>query len=173
MEKRGQFYLMAAIIISFILFSLISISTYIIVNPKPQTIDDISSDLNRESYNLIEYGIYNKENLQELLTKFTSDDVGEYYLKKTGDNSNIIFVYGNREGISALQYNRKISGTISLGSASWNNINSYAKIKKIAKNELVGKDTIDIEFLDNTYTFDISENEIFYFVAANQQCDFL
>ena len=93
MNKRGQFYIMAAILIVLALFGMASISTYAVVKPEPRTIYDLSKDLDRESYNVLEYGTYNNEDLTELSESFAGEDVAEYFLKKTDDENTALVFY--------------------------------------------------------------------------------
>jgi hypothetical protein len=169
MEKGAQFYLIAAVFIVIVLISLTSLSTYIVLKAEPKTIDDITTDLSRESYSIIEYGVYNKEEIDDLLTKFSGDDVGDYFLKKLGDTSNIIFIYGDASGLNILQYNQQVVGKVNLGSAGWQNYKNFATIKKISSDELVGKKSIEVELLNSVYPFEIRNNEMFYFIVASQR----
>ena len=169
MDKRGQFYFIAAIIIVLILFSLTSVSTYVIIKSEPHSIQDITTDLKRESYHVIEYGIYNKEDLPSLLTKFSGEDFGDYFLKKLGETSNILFVYGNKNGLQALQFDKSLSGEVKLGSASWKNYKSNIKTKEIKKEDITNKQSFEVEFLGNTYPFVLRDNEMFYFVVVSER----
>lgn len=167
MDKRGQFYLVAAVIIVLILSGLSGVSTFVDVKSEPATIKSISEDLARESYNIVEYGIYNDEDLDGLLTSFSGDYIGEFFLQKSPE-SNIIFLFGNKNGLKVLQYNKGSQGKISLGSANFKTKKNFVRVKEISSAELAGKDTIDLELLGNTYTFEIKDNEMFYFVVVKE-----
>ena len=97
-----------------VLFGMASISTYAIVKPEPKTIYDLSEDLDRESYKLLEYGIYNKKDLTNLSESFLGEDVAKYFLKKT-DNANIGFVYGDKNDLNFLSYEYVNTGGITVG----------------------------------------------------------
>lgn len=170
MNSKSQFYIVAAIMIILILSAMTEVSTYIIVKYAPRTIDDISNDLGRESYNVVEYGIYNEKDLNLLLDDFTGKYVGEYFLKKTKD-ANIIFVYGNKKNLRAVQYTEGKQGEIRLGSVvsgSWVQLTPFAKVKDLGNVE--GKDFIEVEFTDLTkkYNFELKDNEMFYFVVIKE-----
>ncbi|MEN9625914.1 MAG: hypothetical protein RL557_242 [archaeon] len=169
MNKGGQFYLIAAVIIVLILFSLTSVSTYVVITSELQSIQDVSADLQRESYHLIEYGIYNKEDLQPMLAKFSGEDFGDYFLKKSAEGSNILFVYGNKSSMQALQFDKSLSGEVKLGSSSWKNYKTVAKTKDITKSDLLNKDSFEVEFLGNNYPFTLQNNEMFYFVVVSER----
>lgn len=167
MNSKSQFYIVAAIMIVLILSAMTEVSTYIIVKYAPLTIDDISNDLSRESYNIVEYGIYNEKDLNLLLDDFTGKYVGEYFLKKTKD-ANIIFVYGNKKNLRAVQYTEGKQGEIRLGSVSWVSLTPFAKVKELGNVE--GKELIEVEFpdLNRKYNFELKDNEMFYFVIIKE-----
>jgi len=80
-NKRGQFYIIAAIIIVLAISGLMSIATYAIAKPSPKTINDLGSDLNKESTRIIDYGIYNREVIIKLMYNFTDKEFAPYFLQ--------------------------------------------------------------------------------------------
>jgi len=174
MNKRGQFYIVASVLIVMFLFGMTGISTYAIVKPEPKTLADLSEDLDRESYKIIEYGIYNKQDLNSLIEDFTGEDIAKYFLKKT-DDANIVFVYGNRNEMYSLHYETLKTGSIKVGGSSWESKNSYSKKRKLdpdSKKDFVKEkknDFVKIEVLGNDYFFDLKKNEMFYFVIAQKK----
>lgn len=171
MNKRGQFYVIAAILIVMILFGMASISTYAVIKPEPKTIYDLSKDLDRESYKVLEYGIYNKENLTDLSESFSGEDVAKYFLKKT-DNANIGFVYGDKTDLNFLSYENVNTGGITVGGSNWQNYHSYSKKRKADKNDFEkvnGRDFVKVKILDKDYFFEIRDNEMFYFIIVKKR----
>jgi len=165
-DKRGQFFIIAAIFISLVLFSMANVATYLDVKPEPQTIFDVSSELNRETYNIIEYGVYNKKNLTLLGDSFAGDDVARYFLKKTND-ANIVFVYGNKSDLQALHFQAANTGTITIGGANFKAHNSFSK-----KGKLKEKDGFAIiKILGKDYFFELKDNEVFYFIIVQKRGD--
>jgi hypothetical protein len=168
MNKRGQFYLVAAMLIVLIMSGFAGVSSYALVNSEPETIVEISEDLSRESYSIIEYGLYNGRDVDELLTEFTGDQIGEFFLEKTQD-ANIIFVYGDKKNLKALQYKQEIQGVIRVGRSSWVDYTNIAKIKNLG--DVSDKDSVEVELLGRNYNFDVQDNEIFYFVIVKERGD--
>jgi len=169
MNKKGQFFIIAAVIIVTILFGMASISTYAVVKPEPRTIFDLSSDLNRESYNVIEYGIYNKVDTDTLSESFTGTDIAKYFLKKT-NNANIAFVYGSEDKLFLLNYITAVTGTISVGGsngASLGSTNTFYEKRSITDED--GDGFVEVEIAGNKYFFDLKENEMFYFVIVQER----
>lgn len=168
MNKRGQFYIIAAVLITMVLFGMAGVATYTVIKPEPRTIKDLSSDLNRESYKIIEYGIHEERDLVELSESFAGDDVAEYFLKKT-DNANIAFVYGgDRNNLYTLSYKDKHTGSVKIGGGEWETSQGYYKTKKLKAKDFED-DFIKVKILDTTYFFDLKDNEMFYFVIVKER----
>jgi hypothetical protein len=170
-NKKGQFYIIAAIIIVLILAGIASIKTYAMVLPEPRVIKDLGSELQEETSKIVDYGIYNSEltTLDVVLKDFTSDRFAPYFLKKTSDTG-IVFIYGNKDNLTAVQYLESNTGTISAtigtGTTNWNAVGSYANTTSIT--ELSG-DKISVIILEKSFEFDLKENEMFYFVIIQEK----
>lgn len=163
-NRKGQFYLIAAIFVILILFGTSSVATYTIIKPSPKTISELSTDINRESYKIIEYGIFNNKNLNELASKFAGDEISKYVLKKSED-ANVLFVYGNKNDINAIAVGKENTGSIKIGNSVFGVNNEFSrKIKPIVKNGLV-----EVEILNNKYNFKIKDNEMFYFLIVKER----
>ena len=166
MNKRGQFYLIAAIIIVIIISGFATITNYALTYPTPKAIDSMSSDIKEEGPRIIDYGIYSRENLNKVLNNFTADEFAPYFLKKT-ENSNVVFIYGNKTGISAVKYNLISKGTISAtigGATNWNTLGLYAENLSM----IPSGNKINITLAGKTYDFELNENQVFYFIMIQQ-----
>jgi len=145
------------------------VSSFALVNSEPETINEVSADLSRESYSIVEYGLYNGKDVDQLLTDFVGDQIGDFFLEKTQD-ANIIFIYGDKKDLKALQYESGSQGDISIGGSSWvSHTNLIAKIKNLGN--VSDKDSVEVELLGRNYKFDVRDNEIFYFVIVKERGD--
>jgi len=169
-NKRGQFYIIAALIIVIIITGFAGLGTYAIVTPDPKTIQSLSKDLKQENPKIIDYGIYNEEDLNQLLTDFTGTEFAPYFLKKT-DNANIVFIYGDKNNLKAVQYDTESTGTITAnfgGSSSWIDLTgTYAKEIQI----IPSGNEIEVTILNKIYRFNLIEGELFYFVMVQEKED--
>ena len=171
MNKKGQFYLVTAIIIVLVLAGISSIKTYAIIHPKPRAIQDIGFELREETSRIIDYGIYNADtNLEVILNKFTNEEFAPYFLQKTKETG-IVFVYGNKTELNAVQYKEEITGTISAtigtGIANWNTVQDYANMTTITPNPI--DTSINVTILNKTFNFDLQDNQMFYFVIIQEK----
>ena len=167
MNKRGQFYLVAAIIIVMVIAGIASIKTYAIATPTPRNIKDISSELKEESFRIVDYGIYNQKDLEDVVDKFNSN-YSEYFLKKT-ENANIVFIYGNRSNLYSIQYNNFSTGSVFAtvgGSApTWGNTNILSNITQITPAD----SSVNVSILNRNFAFNITDNEMFYFLITQEK----
>jgi hypothetical protein len=170
-NKRGQVYLVAAIIIVMILAGIASVKTYAIARTEPRKIKDISSELKEETSRIIDYGIYSNANLNNLLNSF-DNEFSEYFLKKT-EETNILFIYGNKTNLYSVQYNNQYTGAVfaTVGGASPTWATSESIINKTDVTTKIQDDKINIILLERDFVFDINEGEIFYFLITQQKDD--
>ena len=165
--RKAQFYLVAAIIIVMIITGLASIKIYADSRPEPKNLEDISSELSLEGAKIIDYGIYNNENLSGLMQSFTDEEFAPYFLEKTQE-TNIVFLYGNKTSLYSVQYKKDYTGTVSatLGSASvdWKPEDIYTNRTRVVP---VG-DSVDVFILGKKFSFDIRDNEMFYFLITQE-----
>jgi len=170
MNKRGQFYLVAAIIIVLAVSGIASVKTYAIIKSEPRKIENIGSELKEETMRIVDYGIYSQENLTKVLNNFTDSEFAPYFLKKT-EGTNIVFIYGNADELYSVQYLEKETGTIyaTLGGASpsWQEVSVYTnRSDSFSKN--IGE-ILTITVLDRDFEFEIMDNEMFYFLITQEK----
>jgi hypothetical protein len=169
-NKKGQFFIIAAIIIVLIIAGIASIKTYAIVSPEPRAIQDLGSELQEETSRIVDYGIYNKntENLNEILDNFTDTEFAPYFLQKTSETG-IVFVYGNQTSLEAVEYDYAstgvLSATIGTGVTNWAPVTTFAKRVSVSTLE----DPIKVTILNKTFNFDLQNNEMFYFVIIQEK----
>lgn len=168
MNKRGQFYLVAAIIIIIAIAGIASVKTYVSVTPRPRNIESMGSELKEEGFRIVDYGISNNKDINLLLDNFT-DNYAPYFLKKI-KNANVIFLYGNKTNLSSAKYEDvstgKVSATIGLGSSGWNMDTTFVNRTRVTS---VGE-SITVNIFNKDYTFDTNkDNQMFYFVIVQEK----
>jgi hypothetical protein len=168
-NKRGQIYLVAAIIIVMILAGIASVKTYAVTKTEPRKIQDISSELREETSRIIDYGIYSRANLNNLLNSF-NQEFSEYFLEKT-EETNIILIYGNKTKLYSVQYNNEYTGAVSasIGGASPTWTTSEPIINRTDITTKIQDNKIRVAILEKDFVFDIREGEVFYFLITQQK----
>jgi hypothetical protein len=169
MNKRGQIYLVAAIIIVMILAGVASVKTYAVSKTEPRKIQDISSELREETSRIIDYGIYSRADLNSLLNNF-NQEFSRYFLEKT-DETNIIFIYGNKTKLYSVQYNNQYTGAVfaSIGGASPTWSTTEPIVNKTEVTTKIQDNKIKVNILKKDFIFDINEGEVFYFLITQQK----
>ena len=169
-NKKGQFYLIAAIFIVLILFGTNSVATYALSKPEPRTINDISEELNRETYKIIEHGIVRDVNLTRLIEKFSGKDMATYVLKNSEDAA-IVFVYGNKTNFDAIAIENQAIGKITVGGAGFTINSGFPFSKKQKPKKSKDGKFLELEIKEKVYKFEIKENEMFYFLIVKDRGD--
>jgi hypothetical protein len=174
MEKRGQFYLVSAVIIVMVISSLTSVVVYTTEKPKTLAIEDLSSELKEESARVIDYDIYKNDDklLSDFTKQSTSTSTGtptDYFLQKS-DNANLTLIFGNSNEIKVFRYYPEENGVISFGGASWAG-SGWTPIQDAEKIDPRMTDTneIQIKLLNKDYSFKKRDNKMFYFVLSKEK----
>ncbi|MFH1918173.1 MAG: hypothetical protein ABIJ14_03690 [Nanoarchaeota archaeon] len=169
-NKRGQYYLVAALIIITIIIGFVTLSNY---SKKPSihtTIYGLEKGLEVESTKVLDYGIYNEldeVNTTQLLERF-SQEYSEY-----AELDQLYFIFGNSQNVSVAGYHDLEGGEVlvDLGGKESSKIRldkkEYKKQDYTAEEE--GIDEIEIVTITINgveYPFELYSGENFYFILA-------
>jgi len=171
-QKKGQFYLIAIILIIVIIFGLVNASNKVVTQQKPTKFYDLSKDYEAETSKVVDYGIYNKyspsvnitEKIKNITETFRKSSFNKNY------NYGLIFLYGNTTDLQQVPIGiETIQSPISYELAT----DSPTAIQTTSQTELTTKEytrtgnIIEVKFLDNTYSFTLTEEDNFYFVVQS------
>lgn len=101
-NKRGQFFLLAAVILSVILVSLSTTVNYATVNKEPDKFYDLSYEIKQEGGEVINYGVYSSKEMNSVVKEYT-DNVSQY-LADMDPETEIYFIYGNASSVIVDNY---------------------------------------------------------------------
>jgi len=167
-NKRGQFYLIAAIVIIAIVVGFETLSNFFnrgVVDEKK--VYFLSKELDIEGAYVIDYSVFKGNEAVILLEQF-AQDYGQY----AGDERNIWFVFGNSENIYVATYEEVLEETITIsGTGTPINYDIIGKGFKIDKRPRSGEVTkvtvtINLDGEDVDYEFPLKAGENFYFVIS-------
>jgi len=178
-DKRGQFYLLVAVIIVAIIIGFASINNLLQKNPGIR-LEETGEELDFESGQVLEFGVSNVEDneMENLIDYFTT-----VYAGYVGDEKEIIFIIGDSSGLEdaavdtvvsgegaslkAFTYKELVAGKISLIVSenaltveTTKRATESFEITKISDNE------ISVAVEDQNYVFEIKPGENFYFVIS-------
>ena len=103
--KRGQFFIIAAVIISSVVFGLSSVKNYVQLRQENKGFYDLSDEVKQESAQVMDYGVYNSEDVPSKIHEFT-----EELSKNIADQDpdvEFVFVYGNNENVTIENYGKE------------------------------------------------------------------
>ena len=165
MKKRGQFYLLAAIIIISIIIGFAAVSNY----SKKKTdvkLYDLGDELGIEGGEVLDYGVYDPNSLTtiELLEDFTGK-FSEY----AGEEKDIYFVFGDSEIIYLATWEEINTGSISIGGVGLSQTGRGYNLAKISPPESPVKvEMKDKEGNINEYEFELRPGDNFYFILSQE-----
>jgi len=167
-SKQAQFYLIAALIIATVIIGLATITNYIKTKKEPVKFYDLSSELSEEGSRVIDYGIYNEEDIPARIENFT-DEYFIKYAEKKERGTEIVFVYGDRENVTVSTYTTENTGTITVDygtafSTVLSGENKYvANRTSFTPLESEGY-TVKVKIFGVEYSFYLKQGENFFFV---------
>ena len=101
--KKAQLFIIAAVIIVGVLFSLFAVTNYVKTKPKPTAFYDLSEELSSESSQVIDYATYTQCDANSLVQDF-SQKYADYCCNSTSDDVELVFVYGNSGQLTMMNY---------------------------------------------------------------------
>jgi hypothetical protein len=175
MDKRGQFYLIAAVIISSVIISLVTVKNYAYVEKEPNNFYDLSSQIKDEAARVIDYGVFNSQNQMENFARNLTEN-----LRKTDPGVEIILIFGNETGVNVINFanssarigNNEIPGALEdVESFIVLNISdkSYRKESLLDQKLFINNWNVTIGGFNKNVTLSINEQEYIFPLYEYQQ----
>ncbi|MAG78899.1 hypothetical protein CMI40_00805 [Candidatus Pacearchaeota archaeon] len=160
MDKRGQFYLLAAIVIVGIIIGFSTVSNYS-KQKSSIRIYDLGEELGIESGQVIEHGVYQQKNIDNLLENFTA-----LYTEYAGEGKELYFVFGDEEEVSVATYSDVVEGEISvnIGDKKFGETITKQEYKK--EDYSITGDEIEIDIGETKHKFKLKSGENFYYIIS-------
>lgn len=162
LSKKGQFYIIAAVVIVIIVLGMAGVSNYISVKDEPKSFYDLGENLGLEGAWVIDQGIYtNIANLNQRIEEF-SQQFGEY-IAATGEDFELVIAYGSRDTGKVKKYVKDSSGGVK---SELGGVPTY----RIVEQEIGDlSDVNEVIVKDTSYDLNINENENFLFVMTTSR----
>lgn len=157
MNKRGQFYLIAAIVIVSIMLGFVAMTNSASAVPT-SNINYLKDDISIESSRTIDYATYNRFNntrTQSLMTDLSSQYINSSY------GYDLYFIFGNSQGMTLVAYQNNASQVLLNGQST-----SIGTGQIYTQNFSPGS-SYTIKINSNSYTFQLNSGENFHFVLSN------
>jgi len=166
--NRGQFYLLAAIIIIGLILGFAAVTNYVRRGGfEREKVYDLSEELGFEGGRVIDYGVFNSEDLigeDGKLREFT-----RLYTDYAGEGRNMYFVFGTTKAVVVTAYEEVVTGEISVnigGGDIVQPIDERIYTQIVFKKPKTNKIKVEISGID--YTFDLKPGENFYFIISQE-----
>ncbi len=165
MKKRGQIYLIAGIIILSILIGFVSIKTYVKQDNKTY---DLTKEFGFESGKVLEFGevnVLNETEMSELLEHFSAA-----YSTYAGENTEIIYIFGDENEIKAYVPEEDQNGEVSIGFLGRSTIAiKNKKVSKLDNDKITRKgEKVIVNYNGKEYKFKLKKGYNFYFVIKRK-----
>ncbi len=164
--KKGQFYIIAAIIIIGVLVGIFFAGNYAKTKKAYTRVYDLGDELNIETGNVYDHGVYSEENVTELIRSWA--DTYKNYTRDVVENW--ILIYGDENKMTAMYFTLEDSGSecIDFGTSP---VCVPQEQTVFAEGTLdpEGNKTIEVVFKGIDYDFELEEGQNFFFVISSGQ----
>ena len=163
--KKGQFYILAALILIAVVFSFVIIKNYAKPEAKKTKVYDLGKELKIETGNVYDYGVYNNNETKALI-----EDWIEKYKSYSEGKENVedwIFIYGDYEDMTGLVFIKTVGGRFGIvtGEQEFSvEIKEYYKNKTAIRGH---QGEINVTFGGINYNFALENGKNFYFVIKS------
>lgn len=181
MHKRGQFYLITAVVLIIIIGSFVGYSNYA-ESRTPLRVYDLGKELDIESQHVLEYGIINNE--REIISQdnTASVDLLEHfttlyyqYAESSAEDLEMYFILGDGESYTLYEFQETTTGTISLSLEGENTGVSFSRIAVVANEDIAYSEeegvlrvTVGTGRDATTHEFTLQTGESFYYVITQE-----
>ena len=177
MNKKGQVYIIASLIIIFVIIGLAGVSNYVTVKKEPQKFYDIGQVLKMEGIQVVANTNFNPQsNLNQNIGTYL-DLFANYTRENINEDFNMIVIYGDSSSgnVSATIYSRASTGGVSIyfgGETAPFELLGSGQIKKDQRQVLVNQveKTVDVTLSSDagniTQTLPILSDNNFMFVMT-------
>jgi len=165
MNKRGQFFLVAALIVVAIVIGLATVYTSVQTGREEPTVESLSKEISFEGAQVIDYGVFQGQNPEEI--EDFLNELGQTYAE-IHPESQITIIYFNEDmigGGTGSSYSESLIGSVGIGDAK-------QEITAFQREDInlfvIDENTIGAEINNRTYEFDTREGQNFFIVVTQE-----
>lgn len=164
MERRGQVFLMAAIIIAGLLFALTKTANKGFARDEPEAFYDLSEEIGFETKRVLDYGVINAQPAGT--TALQAGQMLASYAEHVAQED-VVFIYGDTLNVFAVYYQSINALGIQLLGNTFIPINIVTQTPvQVKRDTAAGTATVRIR--GNDYTFNLKPGQNFYFVLIKE-----
>lgn len=167
MNKRGQFFLVAALVIIGILFGLATTYSNTQTSARETVVYDLSNEMNFEAGQVIDHGVFYSVNTEERNRRI--ENITDYY-SRANPGTDFTVVYGDRNRLYIVAYNSGTAGSFGLTIGS-NQIGS--NIEQVSRfNDTivppVGDNEVTVVLGSARHTFTLRPGQTFFVLLKKE-----
>jgi len=165
MRKRGQFLLIAALIIAVIVFGIGTIFVSTKTSKEDITLFDLSDEISFEGGKVVDNGIFTGGDIQENVLQLS------LIYKNLNPNSDIIILYGNRTLVNLIIFEDEDEGEINsnFGGNTINLVTVPAAYEPDITQIIPTNNMVTLTLLNSTYEFDVREGQNLYLIVIRER----
>lgn len=164
MDKRGQFFLIAALIAVGILYGLTIVINVARGGDPNEAFYDLGREVDYETNRVLDYGVFYEKDTEEVFKDFLTN-YSDYIAQEK-----VIFVFGNDTDLEAFYFKQNVvKGEFAIGTGGapisvpiQESTGTFAEVKKEGDNLLVTIEGI-------TYSFKLLKGQKFFFVIIKEE----
>lgn len=166
MRRKGQVFLMAAIIIAGLLFTLTKTVNKGFARDEPEAFYDLSEEIGFETKRVLDYGVINGQ--PQVTTALQAGQLLGGYAEYVAQED-VVFIYGDLNSVFAVYYD-----TINTITAIQLPGNMFIRLRNIVTTTPIfvqsdpAAGTATVRIRGNDYTFKLKTGQNFYFVLIKE-----
>lgn len=167
MKKRGQFFLIAALITAGLLFGLTAVINSAQSRAEDRGFYDLSREIDFETKRVLDYGTYYTQdvNTEQLMQGFLTQ-YADYIAQEK-----VIFLFGNRDSIEGLFFTNRVLGSLGIGTGGGATLIPIQQITGSVAQVAREGDTVTVTIEGIPYRFTLLEGQNFFFVIVKENND--
>ena len=167
MNKRGQIFLMAAILITSVVIGLSTIDTEAEVMSPNEAFYDLSGEIGFETKRVLDYGVFQNSNPFAKI-----DDFFNEYIDYIG-REQVVLIVGNAGEMKVYHYVTDNAGQVGINLGGVDVTNSITITDIEERDATIGKDggIVKVTINEIDYEFTLRKGENFFFVIIKHEDD--
>ena len=163
LNKRGQIFLIAAIVIISIVVGLVTVVNVVRVGSENKAFYDLADEVGFETKQVLDYGVYNAQDTNALIEEFLIK-YANYIAQER-----VLFIFGNQTNVTGLFFNNTQVGGVGIG---YGTIPGFITIRDITGEEAevsIVDSTVIVLINEIPYIFDLKPGQNFFLVIIKDE----
>lgn len=165
MNKGGQFFLVAALIASSLLFGLTTVINSAQGSAEDRAFYGLSDEIDFETKRVLDYGTYYYEDV-------STDELMREFLTKYADyiaQEKVLFLFGNEESLEGLYFSNRAIGSVGVGTGGGATIIPIQEVTGSVANVSISGEIITVSIGGVSYPFVLRDGQNFFFVIIKEK----